>query len=157
MIVAGRYINVKTCTRRNNGDVYVICASWLKYIWGRTLWEMAPAEDLNGHIILFLNCISDKLGPWWRINVRACRDVTDLGCVLIWINGVNERINIRGSLLATSIMSICYIYFVLLVYGPFIDFTNHLFCFISVNICIYSPTWYIYIYSEFVVKFLYTF
>lgn len=70
-------------------------------------------------------------------------DVTDLGCVLIWINGVNERINIRCSLLATSIMSICYIYFVLLVYGPFIDFTNHLFCFISVNICIYTRTWYI--------------
>lgn len=51
-----------------------------------------------------------SLGPWWRINVRACRDVTDLGCVLIWINGVNERINIRCSLHATSIMSICYIY-----------------------------------------------
>lgn len=48
--------------RWNNGDVYVICVFWLKYIWGRILWEMVLVEELNGYIILFLNCISDKFG-----------------------------------------------------------------------------------------------
>lgn len=51
-------------------------------------------------------------------------------------------------------VNLLYIYFL---YGPFIDFTNHLFCFTSVNICIYIRTPGTYVYSEFVVKPLCTF